>query len=102
MVLPPYSSTDPDPNRNFYALVARKNGQYSPLTIASTALIKGHHKLIYCFGYPKIKRDGIVKLFDIESDPEELNDLHSSEPGIANGLLAELRAKLDEVNEPYL
>jgi arylsulfatase A-like enzyme len=101
-VLPSYAPTDPDPNRSIYALQAYHNDQYAPLTQATTALIKGRYKLICYFGYAKIKHDKIVLLFDIESDPDELVDLYPSRPEIAEELLAELNAKLAEVNRPYL
>ena len=45
--------------------------------------------------------DDLVKLYDIEADPEELVDLSSSEKGVAAQLLRELKSKLDEVNAPY-
>ena len=102
VVLPPYAPTSPDPNRSIYALQAYYNGQYAPLTQATTALIKGRYKLIYYFGYTKIKQGELALLFDIESDPEELVDLYSSKPEVAKELLAELKAKLAEVNKPYL
>ncbi len=102
VVLPPYAPTSPDPNRSIYALQAYYNGQYAPLTQATTALIKGRYKLIYYFGYTKIKQGELALLFDIESDPEELVDLYSSKPEVAKDLLAELKAKLAEVDKPYL
>ncbi|MCJ7432141.1 MAG: hypothetical protein MUO77_01495, partial [Anaerolineales bacterium] len=101
LVLPPFASTNPISDRSLYALQAKKNPQDAPLTNASTALIKGRYKLIYCFGYPKINADEVIQLFDVESDPDELVDLYSSRPEIAQEMLAEMKAKLAEVNEPY-
>jgi len=98
-ILPPYAQAAS--NRNVYAIYAKKNGQYAPFTNASIALVKGRYKLIYCFGYPEIKQNEVL-LFDIESDPDELVDLYSSKPEIAQELLAELKAKLAEVDKPYL
>jgi arylsulfatase A-like enzyme len=102
VVLPPYAPTDPDPNRSIYALQAYYNDQYAPLTQVTVALIKGRYKLIYYLGYAKAKQDEVVLLFDLESDPDELVDLYSSKPDVAENLLAELKAKLAEVNKPYL
>ena len=101
-ILPPYSPTATDANRSIYALTAKKNGQYLPFTNASVTLLKGSHKLIYSFGHPKIQQGEIRQLFDIQSDPEELKNLYSSNPKAAEALLAELNAKLAEVNKPYL
>jgi arylsulfatase A-like enzyme len=100
-ILPPYTSASPDASRNIYAITAKKNGQYQPFTNASATLVKERYKLIYCFGYPKVQGE-IIQLFDIQSDPEELKNLYSSNPNMAEALLTELKAKLAEVDKPYL
>ncbi|HXQ38950.1 MAG TPA: hypothetical protein VN843_33420, partial [Anaerolineales bacterium] len=101
-VLPPYATTQPDPDRNIYVVQAIDNPQNAPLTEASTVLIKENYKLHYYFGYPEAQQAELVNLFDIKSDPEELVDLYSSKKGVARELLDELKRKLREVNEPYL
>lgn len=102
VVLPPYATTDLNINRNVYIVQAIDNAQYAPLTQASTVLVKENYKLHYYFGYPEAPEGEQVKLFDIESDPEELVDLYLSRKGIAMELLNELKARLAEVNKPYL
>ena len=101
-VLPPYAATPPDSNRNIYVVQAIDNSPSAPLTEASTTLIKGNYKLHYYFGYPEVGKAEIVKLYDLQSDPDELVDLSSSKSGIARELLDELKRKVKEVNEPYL
>jgi hypothetical protein len=64
--------------------------------------VKENYKLHYYFGYPEAGNAELVKLFDIQSDPEELIDLSASKKGIARELLDELKRKLRAVNEPYL
>ena len=102
IILPPYSTVAPDPNRNVYVVRAHDNDPHSALTKASTAIIKGRYKLLYYFGYTDFGVKELVKLYDIESDPDELIDLSSSQKDIADELLKELKSKLDEVNKPYL
>ena len=46
-------------------------------------------------------QEGLIKLFDVAADPEELNDLSLSRKGIADDLLRELKATLAQVDEPY-
>jgi len=100
-ILPPYSGSSPDPNRDIYVMTAKKNGQFQPFTNASMALVRGNHKLVHCFGYPDTQGD-ILQLFDIQSDPEELNNLYLSKPDVAQVLFDVLRAKLTEINQPYV
>ena len=50
-ILPPYRSTEVNPERSVYVVRANKNGQYEPLNQrASTVIIKGRYKLLYYFG----------------------------------------------------
>jgi hypothetical protein len=102
VVLPPFAPTKKIPDRNVFVMRANNNGQYAPLTQASTMLVRENYKLHYYFGYPEVPADGLVRLFDIKSDPEEMVDLYSSKKGIAAELLNELKTKLKEVDEPYL
>jgi arylsulfatase A-like enzyme len=102
MVLPPYATAGADAKRNVFVVRAAKTDPAAPLTRASTAIIQGRYKLLYFFGYPEHGIDELAKLYDIEADPEELVDLASSQPDTAAALVAELKAKIEEVNRPYL
>lgn len=99
IVLPPFAATSPD--RNIYLARANKTEQNEPLTIASTMLVRENYKLHYYFGYPEVPAEGLVRLFDVRSDPEELVDLSRSKPGVASELLDELKGRLKEADEPY-
>ncbi len=101
-LLPPYNSASPDPNRNIYVMRARGNDPKEPLTHASTTLIKGDYKVHYYFGYEERAVNELVKLYNIQSDPEELVDLYPTQKDIGDQLLSELKSKLAEVNKPYL
>ena len=102
VVLPPYRNANPDVNRNLYVLQATEAPQYAPFTVASTTLVRENYKLHYYFGYSQLPEGELVKLFDIEADAEEMVDLYASKKETAAELLNELKAKLKEVNEPYL
>ena len=43
----------------------------------------------------------MYELYDLENDPEELENLFTKRNPIARDLRAELMQKLDEVNRPY-
>jgi arylsulfatase A-like enzyme len=103
-VLPPFAPTEPDPERSLFAVQARTNEQYEPLTVATTALVKGQYKLMYFFGYEEMGGTGSerIEMYDLQNDPEELNDLYAVKRDTAGDLFGELKAKLEEVDEPYL
>ena len=96
------ASDNADPNRNLYVVRATKNDQAAPLTHASTTMVKGRYKLLYFFGYPDRGIDELVKLYDIQADPEEMQDLSVSQKDVAAELLGELKSRSKEVNSPYL
>jgi Arylsulfatase A and related enzymes len=102
LVLPPFGLTSGISQRSLYLLRANHNDQFAPFTIASTMLVRESYKLHYYFGYPLVGSDGLVRLYDVKADPEEMTDLAQSKPDTAAELLNELRNKLKEVNAPYL
>jgi choline-sulfatase len=101
-ILPPFADQDADPERSVYALHAKQNDAQEALTHATAALVRGRHKLMYFFGYEELGA-GVerVELYDIQSDPEELRDLYGAQREAGDALLASLKEKLRQVNEPY-
>jgi membrane-anchored protein YejM (alkaline phosphatase superfamily) len=100
-ILPPFSTSD-NSDRSVYVVQARKNPMYGPLTEATFALVKDQYKLMYFIGYEELKDKERVELYNLENDPEELNDLSTSKRETTAELLNELKRKLAQVNEPYL
>jgi arylsulfatase A-like enzyme len=98
-VLPPFANLDS--KRNIYTVQALDNDPQKPLTEASVIQVRENYKLHYYFGYSELPGGETVKLFDIKSDPEELNDLYASKKTMATELLNELKTKLQQVNAPY-
>ena len=101
-VLPPFAENQPDPDRSIYALEATDSKDTEPLNPATVMLVKGKYKLTYYFGYREIAETGhFFELYDLENDPEELNNLYSTESEVALELQQELLEKIREVDEPY-
>jgi choline-sulfatase len=98
-VLSPFA--DSDSGRSIYAVQAVDSDPKKQLTQASIVLVKENYKLHYYFGYPQLPDGETVKMFDIKADPEELADLSIPKKSTADELLAELKTKLQQVNEPY-
>lgn len=102
-VLPPYGSPGPDTHRNLFVVQAKENEQFAPLKHATVSLVKGSHKLTYFFGYERLGGNGErVELFDLETDPEELQDLYPLQKALGSALLDELKARLVVADRPYI
>ncbi|HTP01651.1 MAG TPA: sulfatase-like hydrolase/transferase [Anaerolineales bacterium] len=101
-ILPPYAASGSDPDRPIYAVKAAANDPSTALTHASTMLVRGRHKLLYYFGYPSQGVDELVKLYNVQADPEEMFDLSGIRRDLAGELLNELKSKLAEANGPYV
>jgi len=100
-ILPPFENADS--NRSIYSFRAIRNLKLAPLTRITIPHYKGPYKLIYYLGYEEDRHlPETIQLFDLENDPEELNDLSKSRKEIADEMFGELKTKLKEVNEPYL
>lgn len=102
-ILPPFSSTEPQPDRVIYSLYATDNDPDALLTHATAMIVSGKYKLMYFFGYEELG-EGVerVELYNIESDPEELDELYTKQKEIGAALLNQLKEKLKEVNQPYI
>lgn len=87
-----------DPERSTYTVEAKSNPAFAPLNMASVALRKGPHKLIYYTGY---EDQAAFELYNLEADPEELSDLYPTETELASRLKDELLTQLAAVNQPY-
>jgi arylsulfatase A-like enzyme len=103
VVLPPFNHEFPQ-NRNIFVLEAKENEKDKPITIGTTAIISDRFKLTNFFGYEVLGgiNGELIELYDLENDPEELNNLYSTKDKIGSELLNELKVKLKLMNEPYL
>lgn len=88
----------PPTNRPVWILEASENSQHAPLTRASMVLIHWPYKL---FGYWGQTIEDGYEFYDLENDPEEVENLFSSHP-LANEFRLEMEAKRRAVDAPYL
>ena len=89
--------TQDDPARGVYSMDAKKNSAFGPLQKVTLALTRAHQRLVY-YNYPG---DQQFEFYDLQQDPEELNDLFPSQPSAALQMKDELLQKLAEVNAPF-
>ena len=98
-VLPPFNP-DFEPTRSVYAMDSRFSTQGEPFSSASIMMRKENYKLIYHFGdtdrYLRLNGEPLFELFDIDADPEELEELSEKAPDILEAMKAEMFAKLEE------
>ena len=98
-ILPTFGGQQVLSDRNIYIVEARRNPKYGPITKGTIALIHDQYKMIHYFGYDGEASE--YELFNLSKDPEELENLYSSEKSVAAALQDELLVKLDQVNQPF-
>jgi arylsulfatase A-like enzyme len=103
IVLPPFSDTPIPEDRKVYALDATTSLEDGKLNPASVMMVKGKYKLTYYYGHEQLKTSGpLFEIYDLEADPEELNNLFDPNSEISQQLQHELLEKFEEVNKPHL
>jgi arylsulfatase A-like enzyme len=63
-------------------------------------MIQDRYKLIHYLGYPGYENQ--FELYDLQNDPEEMEDLFEAKPEIAREMRNILEEKIKEVDSPYL
>ena len=62
-------------------------------------MIQGDYKLIWYIGCSG--NDNVYKLYNLETDPEELVDLSKTQSDIVLSMGNELKTRLAEADQPY-
>lgn len=88
-----------DPQRSLFAIEAKTSSAFAPLKKATVAMHKGGFKLISYFGYRGFEE--AYELYDIENDPEELEELSAGKPAEFAPMKEELLDNLADANRPY-
>jgi arylsulfatase A-like enzyme len=96
-VLPGFRSEPTAPGRTIFSVEAKENSKFGPLTTATIAMIQWPYKLIHFLGYEQLPHH--FELYNLEQDPEELEDLYTAGSGISAELESVLLEKLDQVNQ---
>jgi arylsulfatase A-like enzyme len=96
--LPTFGAPGQEP-RPVFAMDAKINSKFTPLTKGSFALYLGTHKLTGYFGYEE--GADFYEFYDLEQDPHELNDLYPLNPSLAMQMQAELAGALENSNQAF-
>ena len=86
-----------DNSRATYSLDAKIGSSFGELSVASVAMRKNGHKLIYYKGYGKADR---FELYDLQNDPEELTNLFNKDPSTSAIMKDELLAAFNKNSGP--
>ena len=97
-VLPGFGANENN-DRSLFSMYAAENSVFMPLKKVAISMHKGAYKLISYFGYPDF--DNVYELYNLEDDPEELDDLAQKEAVTFSRLKGELLDHLAEANRPY-
>ena len=101
-LLLPFSNAKPKPDRDIFALEGKLNPQNGPITRATAMLVRGNLKLIYYFGYKELEDTGdLIEMYDLQTDPEEMNNIYLAQKDLGDELLRVIQAKITAVNLPY-
>jgi len=86
-ILPGFDAdTMEDSERLTFSIDAKSNSAFGHLSTISIAMRRGRFKLIHYKGYNDSSdpyHDGVFELYDLENDPEEMNNLVDSDVSIA-------------------
>lgn len=101
-VLPPFADVPVKADRQIVCLRGEAAKKDQPIHRGSAMLIKGPYKLTYIFGFPgDLKGGKSIELYDIEADPEELNNLYPTQKTLGESLLNELLSGLENADRKY-
>jgi arylsulfatase A-like enzyme len=89
-----------EPERRIYTLEAKSAPAFGKLTQATFAMREGKYKIIMYHGYEEFGEDAF-ELYDLENDPEEMNDLLDQDPSLAEEFKNKLLGKFAEIDQPH-
>ncbi|NIW45510.1 MAG: sulfatase-like hydrolase/transferase [Gammaproteobacteria bacterium] len=98
-VIPPFNPNLKE-DRPIYSLDGRYNNQFGTYKNGTIMLLKNAYKLTYMFGdkksYQHLNGQPLFELFNLEQDPEEMENLYHPEDKISKELFEEMTTKMVE------
>jgi len=97
-ILPGFGKAD-DPSRSLFPMVAKDNPAFQPIQHGTFTLIKGVYELFFFTGYPG--HPDAFELYNLQEDPDELNDLYKKDITTASQMKDELLEAVSTANRNY-
>lgn len=88
-----------DDSRSIFPMVAKDNAAFRPITHGTFTLIRGPYELFYFMGYPD--HPDTFELYNLQEDPDELQDLFSEDITAASQMKDELLEAVSTANRNY-
>ncbi len=102
MIMPTFGGPAVSSERDVYGVEAKRNNAFAPLTIGTVALHRGPHKLVQYFGYKGLSSgESYYELFNLDNDPDELDNRYATDTALARELQEQLRLKLEEADRSF-
>lgn len=98
-VLPEFNNEPERADREIYSVEAKSNPKTGKLRKATIALVKAGYKLICYSGYEGLEEQ--FEFYNLEEDPEELDDIYSTTNIIAQELKHIMETKLSQVDDGF-
>ena len=101
-VLPPFPGSEASKDRTLTSVQIEKLNKDGSIKEGTAMIIKDHYELFWFFGYEPIQEQGdVIELYDLDADPEELNNLYPQQKEVAEELLGILRIELEQLDQSY-
>jgi len=97
-LLPGFGGAD-DASRSIFPLIAKDNAAFRPIEHATFTMIKGAYELFFFTGYPD--HPDAFELYNLQEDPDELNDLYKRDITTASQMKDELLEAINTANRNY-
>jgi arylsulfatase A-like enzyme len=98
-VLPPFAESGQQ-KQDIHIIDIQAEAENGDILTGTASIVRGNHQLIYWFGYNELESD-IIEIYDLENDPEGLQDLSLTDKPLTDELMAALMDKIQEANEAY-
>lgn len=98
-VLPSFRESGPATDKSVFCVEAKSNPKYTPLDKRSVSVIRENFKFVHYLGYEEY--DDVYEMYDLNNDPEELNNIYAYKKSIASELKALVDEKLQKANKRF-
>jgi arylsulfatase A-like enzyme len=98
-VLPTFAAQESTAGRSIFAMDSKDSPKHAPMNKGVFMVINGNYKLIHYLDTKALSFDD--ELYDIQKDPEELDNLIKTQGSVAAELQNQLEQKLKQANQSY-